>query len=392
MFKVIATGAVRTPIGELSGSFSNTSAVELGVCSAKASLKLSGIQAKDIDEVVFGNVLQCGQGQNPARQISIGADIPQEIPAYTVNKVCGSGMKAVELGWQNILLNRSKAVLAGGTENMTMAPYLLPAMRLGSRLGDSSVIDSVVLDGLTDVFGKYHMGITAENIAERYDISREEQDEFALNSHKKYAAAFSKGLFKDEITDVTIKVKRKDKRVDTDEHPRLDITLEGLGKLRPAFKKDGTVTAGNASGINDAGTSLVLASEGIFSGLNTEKAVVVRDFASCGCSPEVMGLGPVGAVNKLLKNNNLTVKDIKLWELNEAFSVQALAVVHDLRINPEIVNVNGGAVSLGHPIGASGARIMVTLIHEMKRSGVDLAVASLCIGGGMGIAVLLENL
>lgn len=391
MPRVIATGAVRTAIGGFSGSFSKVSAVDLGTRSAAETMKVSGIDPTGVGEVIFGNVLQAGQGQNPARQIGMNAGIPQEVPAYTVNKVCGSGMKAAELGWQNILLKRSQAVLTGGSENMTLAPYLLPALRSGARLGDAKVIDSAVHDGLTDVFGSYHMGITAENIAERYSISRQEQDTFACNSHKKYAAAHEKGLFAQEIVPVTVKVKRKEVTIDTDEHPRLDISMESLEKLRPAFKADGTVTAGNASGINDAGTSLLLASDEVTS-LNRDKAVVVRDFASCGCSPEVMGLGPVGAVQKLLKNNNLTTADIKLWELNEAFAVQSLAVIRDLKLDPEKVNVNGGAVSLGHPIGASGARIMVTLIHEMKRSGADLGVASLCIGGGMGIAVLLENL
>ena len=388
MRKVMLLGAMRTPIGDIGGSLAKVSAVSLGTVSAVASLQRAGVSPEALDEVIIGNVLQAGQGQNPARQIAIGAGVPQYVPSFTVNKVCGSGLKAVDLGWQSILLGRANAVLAGGVESMSQAPYLLPAMREGARLGHSQVIDSVVGDGLTDVFGQYHMGVTAENLAAKFSISREEQDAFAAESHRRYAAAAA--LFSQEIAPVTIKDRKGETIISTDEHPRPDTSAEKLGKLRPAFKPDGTVTAGNASGINDgAATVLLTAADGPLA--QQADGVFVRDVAAAGCDPAMMGLGPVHAVRKLLDRQGLTLDDIDLWELNEAFAVQSLAVLRELKLDAAKVNVNGGAIALGHPIGASGARILVTLLHEMKRRSAGLGVAALCIGGGMGIAMLLEN-
>ncbi len=392
MRNVLILGAARTPIGTMSGAFANVSAVELGTAVAVGSLKRTGAKPDQIDEVIFGNVLQAGQGQNPARQISMAAGVPKDVPSFTVNKVCGSGMKAIELGWQSILLERNRAVLAGGTENMTQAPYLLPALRAGARMGDAKAIDSMVFDGLTDIFNRYHMGITAENVAEKYSLSREEQDDFAYQSQQKAAKAIASGAFKSEITTIVIKSKKSDTTVDTDEHPRPDTTREKMGALKPAFKPDGTVTAANASGLNDGASCVLLVPEdAVPAGIDASNAVYLRDVRSSGCDPATMGLGPIGATRKLLKHNGLNVSDIGLWELNEAFASQSLAVVRDLGIDPALVNVNGGAIALGHPIGCSGARIVTTLIHEMKRRGVRYGVAAMCIGGGQGIGCLIEN-
>jgi acetyl-CoA C-acetyltransferase len=394
MRKVFITGSVRTAIGDLNGSLVDLDAVTLGKIAAAESLKRAGIEAGFIDEVIFGNILQAGLGQNPARQISIDINIPIETPAFTVNKVCGSGMKAIELGWQSILLNRAQAVLAGGIESMSQAPHILPSMRRGIKLGDGTVLDTVICDGLTDVFGQYHMGITAENVAEKYSISRNEQDQFALTSHQKCVEAMESGLWMQEIVPVRITKKKGEIIIDKDEHPRPDTSLEKLAKLRPVFKKDGTVTAGNASGINDGAASVVLVAEEtqLADNINKSGAAYLRDIAVSGCAPEVMGLGPIGAVNKLLNKNGLSIDDIDLWELNEAFAAQSIAVIRDLKIDPQKINVNGGAIALGHPIGASGARIIVTLIHQMKRQNANLGVAAMCIGGGMGIASLIENI
>ena len=393
MRKVLLSGAARTPIGDLNGALAGVGAVQLGNLAAAAALERSGIPKERIDEAIFGNVLQAGQGQNPARQVAMGAGIPPSVPAFTVNKVCGSGLKALELGWQSILLGRADAVLAGGIESMSQAPYMLPGLRAGARLGDAKALDPILSDGLTDVFGKYHMAITAENLAGKYHIGRADQDGFALASQQKYAAAASKNLFADEIAAVILKQKKAEIRVDKDEHPRPDTTLEKLAKLSPAFKPDGTVTAGNASGINDGAAALVLAAEGspVAAGIDGRRTVRIRDFAAAGCDPAEMGLGPVYAVRKLLKATGLTTKDVDLWELNEAFAAQSLAVLRELALDQDRVNVNGGAIALGHPIGASGARIVVTLVHEMKRRQAGVGVAALCIGGGMGLAVMLEN-
>jgi acetyl-CoA C-acetyltransferase len=319
--------------------------------------------------------------------------IPQDVPAFTVNKVCGSGMKAIDLGWQSILLKRANVILAGGTESMSQAPYILPAMREGARLGQSAALDTVITDGLTDAFGQYHMGVTAERIAEQYCISREEQDRFALQSHRRCVAATEAGRLAEEIVPVVVKERKKEVTVSTDEHPRPDTSIEKLGALRPAFKVDGTVTAGNASAISDGAASVLMVAEDspVASEVAVGDGVHLRAVAVVGCAPESMGLGPVGAVRKLLQTNGMAIADIDLWELNEAFAVQSLAVIADLGLDPERVNVNGGAIALGHPIGASGARILVTLMHEMKRRAAALGVATLCIGGGMGMALLVEN-
>ncbi len=392
MRNVLILGAVRTPIGSMGGVYANTPAVTLGVTAAKETLSRTGATPDQIEEVIFGCVLTAGQGQNPARQVSLGTGVPQESPAFTVNKVCGSGLKAIELGWQSVVLERADVVLAGGAENMSMAPYLLPAMRAGARLGNANAIDSMVHDGLWEIFNGYHMGITAENIAEQYGLTREEQDEFAYNSQQKCGKAMEAGVFKDEIVPVTIKQRKGETVVDTDEHPKPGTTLEKMAKLRTAFKKDGTVTAANASGINDGAASvLVVAEDAVPDGISTDNAVYLRDVRSCGCDPKVMGLGPVGAVKKLLDKNGLSVDDIDVWELNEAFASQSIAVVRDLGIDLAKVNPNGGAIALGHPIGCTGARVTTTLIHQMKRQGARLGIAAMCIGGGMGIGCLIEN-
>jgi len=390
MKEVLISGAVRTPIGGLGGTLSKVSAVELGKVVAKESLKRSGIQPENIDEVIIGNVLQAGLGQNPARQIAIGCGVPIEVPSFTVNQVCGSGLKAIDLALRSILLGESSAVIAGGIESMSGAPYILPALRQGARFGQSAALDIIESDGLTDVFGQYHMGITAENIAEKFNISRENQDRFAAESQRRCAVALENNIFKDEIVPITVKQRRKEIIVDQDEHPKPGSTFEILSTLRPAFKKDGTVTAGNASGINDGAASLIVADADKFA--DKSQCVRIRDIVCVGCAPELMGMGPVGAVNKLLKRQGMTINDIDLWELNEAFAVQSLAVLDELKLDSAKVNVNGGAIALGHPIGASGTRITVTLIHQMKRQNATFGVASLCVGGGMGLAILLENI
>lgn len=390
MKKIFIGGAVRTPIGALNGLLSGISAVELGKTSVTASLKRSGVDRSDVNEVIIGNVLQAGMGQNPARQIAIGCGIPKHVPAYTVNQVCGSGLKAIDLAWRSVLLNEAAIVIAGGIESMSNAPYILPALRQGARLGECVAKDTAVSDGLTDVFGQYHMGVTAENIAVKYGITREAQDRFAVESQRRYAGALKGNIFKDEIVPVTVKQRKSEMTVEQDEHPRPETTFEALSKLRPAFKPDGTVTAGNASGINDGAASMV-----IFDGerkTDISQCVRIKDIVCVGCEPELMGMGPVGAVNMLLSRQGLNIGDIDLWELNEAFAAQLLAVLNELRIDQAKVNVNGGAIAIGHPIGASGTRIVVSLIHQMKRQNAGLGIASLCVGGGMGLAILLENI
>ncbi len=383
------SGSVRTPIGDLNGQFSNVSAVELGIVSVAESLKRAGVDPAAVEEVVMGNVLQAGLGQNPARQVAIACGVPQVTPSYTVNQVCGSGMKAIDLACRTLLLGEASVVVAGGIESMTNSPYILPALRQGARVGDCTAKDTVVFDGLTDIFGHYHMGITAENIATKYNIGREAQDRFALESQRRHAAARECGSFTNEIVPVTVKSRKSEVIVEHDEHPRADSTLAALTKLRPAFKPDGTVTAGNASGINDGAASLVISAG--TPAIDTSLCVRIRDIVCVGCPPELMGIGPVGAVNKLLARQRMKVTDIDVWELNEAFAVQSLAVLQDLQIDPAKVNINGGAIAMGHPIGSSGARIVVTLMHQMKRQQAAFGIASLCVGGGMGLAILLEN-
>ena len=392
MRDVVIVSAVRTPIGSFGGVFKDVSAVELGVVAAKAAIKRAGIAPRLVEEVIFGNVLQAGLGQNIARQISVYVDIPESVPSYTVNKVCGSGLKAVQLAASAISSGEADVVLCGGTENMSAAPFLQKNMRWGCKMGDAVLIDTLVHDGLTDVFNNYHMGITAENIAKKYNISRDRQDELALGSQNKAEAAIKAGKFADEIVPVSIPQKKGDPIIiDTDEYPRLGATLESLTKLRPAFDKEGSVTAGNASGINDGAAALVLMSKNKAAELGLKPLVSIKAAASAGVAPEIMGTGPIPATQKALKKAGLGVADLGLVEANEAFAVQALSVIDELGLNREIVNVNGGAIALGHPIGASGARILVTLIHEMKKRDVKYGLATLCVGGGQGLSMIVEK-
>jgi len=399
MKKVFITGAKRTAIGTLGGTLKKTSAVKLGVTAAKAAMAQSGIKGDNIDETIVGNILSAGQGMGPGRQVSIHAGVPEEKPGYTVNMVCGSGMKSVMTGASDILLGEADTVLAGGIENMTMAPYLLPKGRFGYRLGDGKIVDHLVSDGLTDVFNAYHMGVTAENIAERYEISRAQQDQFAAESQKRAGRAMEENKFQEEITPVEIKTRKGTVTFDKDEHPRPQTTVESLGKLRPAFKKDGSVTAGNSSGINDGASMTVIMSEEKMNELGAKPLAELVAFSQHGVEPAVMGLGPVGAIRKVLKKANMKLTDIELLELNEAFAVQSLGVMMALEKEHgvsrewlmERTNVNGGAIALGHPVGCTGNRIIVTLLYEMKKRGLKYGLASLCIGGGMGTAVILKN-
>ncbi|MFA6567385.1 MAG: acetyl-CoA C-acetyltransferase [Victivallales bacterium] len=390
MRKVFIAGAARTPIGSLNGSLAGTGAVELGRICVSGSLKRAGVDGSAVDEVIIGNVLQAGLGQNPARQIAIGCGVLKKSPSFTVNQVCGSGLKAIDLARRAVMSGDANVVIAGGIESMSGAPYILPALRQGARLGECAALDIVINDGLTDAFGRYHMGVTAENVASKYAVSREAQDRFAFESQRKCKAATGKGVFKEEIVPVTVRQRRTELVVESDEHPRPDSTFENLSKLKPAFKPDGTVTAGNSSGINDGAASVVLFSEDGAPSCTAGK-VLVRDIVCVGCEPELMGMGPVAAVRALLSRQKMQIGDIELWELNEAFAAQSVAVLNELGIDAGLVNVNGGAIALGHPVGASGARIVVTLIHQMKRQNAGLGIASLCVGGGMGLAILLEN-
>ncbi|NLW40411.1 MAG: acetyl-CoA C-acetyltransferase [Tissierellia bacterium] len=392
MKEVVIVSAVRTAIGAYGGSFKDVSAVTLGTVVAKEAMKRANITPDMVDEVIFGNVLQAGQGQNVARQISVHAGIPIEVPSYTVNKVCGSGLKTVALAAQAIKAGEADIILAGGTENMSQAPYLLKKARWGHRMGDGVLEDYMVNDGLTDVFNGYHMGITAENIVEQWNLTREEQDEFALNSQLRAEKAIKEGRFKDEIVPVEVPQRKGDPViVDTDEHPRFGSTIEGLAKLRPAFKKDGTVTAGNASGINDGAAALVVMSKEKAEELGLKPLATILSYASAGVDPKIMGAGPIPATRKALEKAGLKVEDLDLVEANEAFAAQSLAVVKDLGLDPEKTNVNGGAIALGHPIGASGARILVTLLHEMEKRDAINGLATLCIGGGQGIAMIVKR-
>ncbi|MEW9123823.1 MAG: acetyl-CoA C-acetyltransferase [Thermotaleaceae bacterium] len=392
MKEVVIVSAVRTPIGSFGGSLKTMSAVDLGVIAAKGAISKAGIEPSMIQEVIFGNVLQAGQGQNVARQVSIGAGIPEEVSSFTVNKVCGSGLKTVALAAQSIMIGESEVVLAGGTESMSNAPYLLKEARWGLRMGDSKVVDYMVHDGLWDIFNDYHMGITAENIAEKWKISREEQDSFAMESQQRAEKAIKEGKFKDEIIPVPVPQRKGEPiQVDTDEYPKFGTTMETLGKLKPAFKKDGTVTAGNASGINDGAVALVLMSKEMADKLGLEPLATIASFASGGLDPKIMGYGPVPASKKAMEKIGIDVKDLDLIEANEAFAAQSLAVVKDLGLSSEKTNVNGGAIALGHPIGASGGRILVTLLHELRRRDGKMGLATLCIGGGQGIAMVVRR-
>jgi acetyl-CoA C-acetyltransferase len=392
MSHAVIVAAVRTAIGSFGGSFKNTTAVELGSIVVKAALDQAKVDPKLVDELIFGNVLQAGLGQNVARQVAIKAGLPIEVSSFTINKVCGSGLKAVQLAAQAIENGDAEIVVAGGTENMSLSPYVVNSARWGARMGDTAMVDTMVTDGLTDAFSGVHMGITAENIAEKYGFTREQQDAFAVVSQRRAVDAIAAGKFVDEIVPVVIPQKKGDPIiVDTDEYPKAGTSMDGLAKLRPAFKKDGTVTAANASGLNDGAACLVLMSEEKAKALGLKPLVVVKAAASAGVDPQIMGTGPIPATRKALAKANLSVDDLDLVEANEAFAAQALSVVTELKLNPEIVNVNGGAIALGHPIGASGARILVTLIHEMMKRSAKTGLATLCIGGGQGISVIVES-
>ncbi|MGB9860663.1 MAG: acetyl-CoA C-acetyltransferase, partial [Moorellaceae bacterium] len=370
MGEVFILSAVRTAIGSFGGSLKDVPASELGAIVVKEALARAGVQPADVDEVILGNVLQAGQGQNPARQAAIKAGIPVEVPAMTINMVCGSGLRAVNLAAALIMAGEADIVVAGGIESMSQAPYALPGARWGMRMGEGKAVDLMIKDGLWDVFNDYHMGITAENLAERYNISREEQDLFALESQRRAAKAIKEGRFRDEIVPVKIP-QRKGEPIEfvQDEFPRFDTTLEALAKLKPAFKKDGTVTAGNASGINDGAAALVVASASKAESLGLKPLAVIRGWGKAGVDPSIMGIGPVEASRRALRQAGLNISDMDLVEANEAFAAQALAVARELELDLTKTNVNGGAIALGHPIGASGARILVTLLHEMRKRG-----------------------
>jgi len=390
--KVVIASAVRTPIGNYGGALKDFSAVDLAALVFKEAIKRAGIDAGQVQEVILGNILQAGQGMNPARQAALKAGIPVDATAMTVNMVCGSGLKAVALGAQSIATGEAEIVLAGGAESMSQAPYYVSKARWGHRMGHGEIEDGMIKDGLWCAIEDVHMGITAENLAEQYNISRREQDEYAAESQRRAQEAIAQKRFAEEIVPVEIPQRKGDPVIfDTDEFPRAGVTVESLSKLRPAFKKDGTVTAGNASGINDGAAALVLMTEDKARELGIEPLATLVATACAGVEPRVMGIGPVNAVRKLLTKTGLTIADLDLVEANEAFAVQSLAVTRELGWDPNIVNVNGGAIALGHPIGASGARILVTLIYEMKRRNARTGLATLCIGGGQGIAALVQR-
>ena len=391
MSEVFITDAVRTAIGSFGGTLADMPPAELGKVPVAAVLKRNSLAADAADEVIMGSVLQAGWGQNVARQVALAAGIDKAKTALTVNMVCGSGLRAVGLAAQSIKCGNAGLVIAGGVESMNGAAYLLRKARTGYRMGNGELVDSMVFDGLTDIFNNYHMGITAENVAAKYGITREAQDEFAALSQQKTEKAQAAGKFRDEIIPVILPQKKGDPIVfDKDEFPRPGVTAEKLSKLRPAFKKDGTVTAGNASGINDGAAALLVAGAEAVKKYNLKPMARIASCAYAGVDPSVMGVGPVDAVKKALSKAGWSLSDVGLIEANEAFAAQSLAVAKELGLNPEITNVNGGAIALGHPIGASGARILVTLLHEMRRRSVKKGLATLCIGGGMGIAMCVE--
>lgn len=389
--EVVIVSAVRTAIGSFNGSLKDVSAPDLGAVAIKGALEKAGLKPEQIDEVILGNVLQAGLGQNPARQAALKAGLPVSVSAMTINKVCGSGLKAVHLATQAIIAGDAEVVVAGGIENMSQAPYILKNARNGFKMGDQKLIDTMTSDGLTCVFNDYHMGVTAENLCEKYELTREEQDEFAAASQEKAVNAIETGRFKDEIVPVEIPQRKGDPIIfDTDEYPKKGTTAEKLAKLRPAFKKDGSVTAGNASGINDGAAILVVMSRKKADELGIKPLVTIKGNASAGVDPSIMGIGPVQAVKKALEKASVSIEELELIEANEAFAAQSLAVDRELAFNKDILNVNGGAIALGHPIGASGARILVTLIHEMQKRQAKKGLATLCIGGGQGVATVVE--
>ena len=393
MGEIVIASACRTAIGTFGGTLKDVPAAELGAIVVKEAVKRAGIKPEMVDEVIFGNVLQAGLGQNIARQVTLKAGLPIETTAMTINIVCGSGLKSVALAANQILAGESEIVVCGGTENMSAAPYAIPSARWGARMNNSKMIDVMVNDGLWDAFNQYHMGITAENVAEKYGITREMQDEFAVASQSKAEAAIKAGKFKDEIVPVVIHGKKGDTVFDTDEHPKFGTTLEKVAKLKPAFKRDGgTVTAANASGINDSAAAFVVMSQEKAEELGLKPMATIVSYATGGVDPSIMGVGPVPAVKKAMTKADLTIDDIDLIEANEAFAAQSLAVAQELKFDMNKVNVNGGAIALGHPIGASGARILVTLLYEMqKREDAKKGLATLCIGGGQGQALIVEK-
>ena len=388
--EIVITSALRTAVGSLGKSLKNIPSEELGSTVISKVIEKSKIQSKDVDEVIMGQVLTGAAGQNPARQAAMKSGVPKEKPAYIVNQVCGSGIRSVASGYQSIASDDSKIVIAGGQENMSLAPHAIH-LRDGKKLGDVEMIDTMIKDGLWDAFHGYHMGVTAENVATKFQVTRKDQDEFALLSQKKALNAQKKNRFEDEIVNLKIKSKKNELDFNIDEHPRESVNLESLSRLKPVFKKDGTVTAGNASGINDGAAAVTLMSNFEAEKRNIKKLVSIKSWASCGVDPSIMGTGPIPASKKALDLAGWSIKDVDLFEINEAFAAQSIAVVKTLSIPDEKLNVNGGAIALGHPIGASGTRILVTLIHEMIKRDVKKGLASLCIGGGMGIAMCVER-
>ncbi len=392
MREVVIVGAARTPVGSFGGALSSLSAVDLGVTASKEAIKRSGIDPEVIDEVLVGNILSAGLGQNIARQVAVYSGLPQTTPAMTINKLCGSGLRTVSMAAQFISNGDADVILAGGVESMSNAPYILPNSRWGYRMGNGELVDTMIHDALTDKFHNIHMGMTAENIAERWNISREEQDTFALQSQQRAEKAQLEGVFNDEIVPVEIPQRRGEPLiVDKDEYPKHGLTMEKLAKLRPAFKKDGTVTAGNASGINDGAAMVVVMSKEKADELGLTPLATIKSHGNAGVDPKIMGYGPVPATKKALQKAGMSIDELDLIEANEAFAAQAIAVVRDLGLDEEKVNVNGGAIALGHPVGASGTRVLVSLLYQMKRQDAKKGLATLCIGGGQGTALIVER-
>ena len=392
MREVVIASAVRTAIGSFGGSLKDVSAVDLGALVIKEALNRAGVKGELVEEVLMGNVIQAGLGQNVARQAVVKAGLPVEVPAMTINKVCGSGLRTVALAAQIIKAGDADIIVAGGMENMSQAPYLLKSSRWGQRMGDGKMVDSMINDALWDAFNNYHMGVTAENIAKEWNLTREEQDQFAVNSQLKAEAAIKAGRFKEEIVPVVIPQRKGEPKVfDTDEYPRFGATIEGMAKLKPAFIKDGTVTAANASGINDGAAAFVIMSAEKAEELGVTPLAKIVSYGQKGLDPAIMGYGPFHATKKALEVADLKIEDLDLIEANEAFAAQSLAVAKDLKFDMSKVNVNGGAIALGHPVGASGARILVTLLHEMQKRDAKKGLATLCIGGGMGTALIVER-
>ncbi|WP_373471287.1 acetyl-CoA C-acetyltransferase [Carnobacterium alterfunditum] len=392
MTEAVIVSALRTPVGTFGGALKDVTAVDLGAAVVKKAIESINLDPATIDELIFGNVLSAGLGQNVARQVAVKAGIPKHVPSFAINKVCGSGLKTVALAAQSILSGDNEIVIAGGTESMSQAPYVLPDARWGKRMGNGQMIDTMLTDGLTDAFHDIHMGVTAENIVEKYQFTREQQDELAVRSQNNAEKAVTSGRFKEEIVPIEVPQRRGDpKIVDTDEHPRFGTTIESMAKLKPAFKKDGSVTAGNASGLNDGAAVLIVMSREKADELGLKPLATIKSYASAGVDPKIMGCGPIPATQKALQKAGMTVDDLDLIEANEAFAAQALSVITDLKFNTDIVNVNGGAIALGHPVGASGARILVTLLHEMEKRDAKRGLATLCIGGGQGMSLIVER-